>query len=189
MLPKVRIVIPWQALLGLVALVFMGHACTQAIKEGQDFSSVGIQYADAMTELIELTTDTVIDDDKYQYRIAGCYYKLLQLEQAKIEYQALIERYPASDLVDDSYFQLAAIMQSKGQLPEAERVWRNFLVRYPEGELFLDAKFNLAGTLEEEEKLEESLELYQEVFDKYDNKETVSWRIEKVRDRIKSRGR
>jgi hypothetical protein len=43
--------------------------------------------------------------------------------------------------------------------------------------------------LEEEEKLEESLELYQEVFDKYDNKETVSWRIEKVRDRIKSRGR
>ena len=63
MLPKVRIVIPWQALLGLVALVFMGHACTQAIKEGQDFSSVGIQYADAMTELIELTTDTVIDDD------------------------------------------------------------------------------------------------------------------------------
>jgi len=41
----------------------MAQACTQAIKESQDFSNVGIQYADAMTELIDFTTDTVIDDD------------------------------------------------------------------------------------------------------------------------------
>ncbi len=60
---KHRIVIPWRACLCLVALTFTGHACTQHIKEGQDFSNVGIRYADAMTELIEFTTDTVIDDD------------------------------------------------------------------------------------------------------------------------------
>ena len=53
----------------------------------------------------------------------------------------------------------------------------------------MDAKFNLAATLEEMEDLEEALDMYQEVFEEYPNKEAVSWRIEKVAERIKKRGR
>lgn len=47
----------------IALLLFSGPACTQAIKESQDFSGVGIRYADAMAELIDFTVDTVIDDD------------------------------------------------------------------------------------------------------------------------------
>ena len=53
----------------------------------------------------------------------------------------------------------------------------------------MDAKFNLAATLEEMEELEEALRMYQDIFEEYPNKEAVSWRIEKVAERIANRGR
>jgi TolA-binding protein len=64
-----------------------------------------------------------------------------------------------------------------------------YLARYPKGEFSIDAKFNLAATLEEMEHLKEALRMYQEVFEEYPNKEAVSWRIEKVAERIENRGR
>jgi hypothetical protein len=46
------------------AVFFTGvAACTYTIKQSQGFSDVGIKYADAVSELIEVTTDTVIEDD------------------------------------------------------------------------------------------------------------------------------
>lgn len=133
--------------------------------------------------------DTVADNDLYQYRISQCYYNLLNFEQSVLEYRSLIDNYPASPLIDEAYFQIAATFQTTGNLAEAERAWRKYLVRYPEGEQLLDAKFSLASTLEEMEELKEALAIYQEIFDDYDNKEALGWRIEKVRERLKIRRR
>ena len=133
--------------------------------------------------------ETVVDDDMYQYRIASCFYELLNFEQAKLEFYKLINTYPASEQVDDSYYQIANILQTQGALEDAQRAYRLYLARYPEGEFSVDAKFNLAATLEEMENLEEALEMYQKVFEEYPNKEAVSWRIEKVGERIENRGR
>ena len=133
--------------------------------------------------------DTIMDDDKYQFRIAACFFKLLSFDQSLLEYRILIDQYPASTLVEDAYFQIASVLQTQGKASEAEKAWRTYLVRYPEGKYLVDARFGLASTLEEEEKLKEALELFQEIFDEYDNKEAISWRIERVRDRLKARKR
>lgn len=133
--------------------------------------------------------ETVVDDDQYQYHIASCFYELLNFEQAKLEFYKLINNYPASEMVDDSYYQIANILQTQGALEDAQKAYRLYLARYPGGDYAVDAKFNLAATLEEMEKLDEALEMYQEVFEEYPNKEAVSWRIEKVAQRIKNRGR
>jgi TolA-binding protein len=133
--------------------------------------------------------DTVTDNDLYQYRISQCYYNLLNFEQSMLEYKFLVDNYPASSLIDDAYFQIAIVLQTAGDLDEAEKAWRQYLVRYPDGEQFLDAKFGLASTLEELEELKEALGIYQEIFDDYDNKEALGWRIEKVRERLKVRRR
>ena len=133
--------------------------------------------------------DTVVDDDKYQFQIAACYFELLNFDQSLLEYRILIDQYPASPLVDDAYFQIAAVLQTQGKAKEAEQAWRTYMARYPAGKHITDAEFGLASTLEEEEKLKEALALYQEIFDKYDNKEAISWRIERVRDRLKARKR
>jgi len=133
--------------------------------------------------------DSVADNDLYQYRISQCYYNLLNFEQSILEYNSLLDSYPASPLIDEAYFQIAATLQTAGDLNGAESAWRKYLVRYPEGEQLLDAKFGLASTLEEMEELREALAIYQEIFDDYDNKEALGWRIEKVRERLKIRRR
>ena len=133
--------------------------------------------------------ETVVDDDLYQYRIASCFYEVLNFEQSKLEFYKLINNYPASDYVDDSYYQIANILQTQSALEDAEQAYRLYLARYPDGEFSVDAKFHLAATLEEMEELEEALKIYQEVFEQYPNKEAISWRIEKVAERIGQRGR
>ena len=150
------------------------HDCRRAIIEYQ--------------RLIE-DYETVVDDDLYQYRIASCYYETLNFEQSKLEFYKLINHYPASDHVDDSYYQIANILQTQGALEDARKAYQLYLARYPDGEFSVDARFNLAATLEEMEDLEQALRMYQEVFEEYPNKEAVSWRIEKVAERIKKRGR
>ncbi len=133
--------------------------------------------------------ETVVNDDLFQYRIASCFYEILNFEQSKLEYYKLINSYPASEHVDDSYYQIANILHTQGALEDARKAFQLYLARYPEGEYSVDAKFNLAATLEEMEDLEEALRMYQEVFEEYPNKEAVSWRIEKVAERIEKRGR
>lgn len=133
--------------------------------------------------------ETVVEDDIFQYRIASCFYVLQKFEQSKLEFYKLIYNYPASKQVDDSYFQIANILQTQGALSDAKKAFQLYLVRYPEGDYSVDAKFNLAATMEEMEDLEEALRMYHEVFEEYPNKEAVSWRIEKVAERIQKRGR
>ena len=133
--------------------------------------------------------ETVVNDDLFQYRIASCFYELLNFEQSKLEFYKLINHYPASQHVDDAYYQTANLLQTQGALEDARKAYLLYLARYPEGDLSVDAKFNLAATLEEMEDLEKALRMYQEVFDEYPNKEAVSWRIEKVAERIEKRGR
>ena len=133
--------------------------------------------------------ETVVDDDLFQYHIASCFYEILNFEQSKLEFYKLINNYPASEHVDDSYYQIANILQTQGALEDARKAYQLYLARYPEGDFLVDAKFNLAATLEEMEELEEALRMYQEVFEEYPNKEAVSWRIEKVAERIQNRGR
>jgi TolA-binding protein len=133
--------------------------------------------------------ETVVDDDLFQYHIASCFYEILNFEQSKLEFYKLINNYPASEYVDDSYYQIANILQTQGALEDAEKAYQLYLARYPKGDYSVDAKFNLAATLEEREELVEALRMYQEVFEEYPNKEAVSWRIEKVAERIQNRGR
>jgi TolA-binding protein len=133
--------------------------------------------------------DTVTNDDLFQFRIAGCFFDILNFEQAKLEYYHLINNYPASSLVDDAYYQIANILQTQGALQDAEKAYTLYLARYPEGDQVMDAMFNLAATLEEMDRLDEALDLYNNIFPFYDNKEAIAWRIEKVRARLEERGR
>lgn len=127
--------------------------------------------------------------DLFQYRTGVCFFELLDFERAKKEFFYLISRYPDSPLVDDAFFRIAGILQTQGALEDARKAYEQYLTRFPEGELAVDAEFNLAATLEEMGHLEEALDMYNRIFPVYENKEAITWRIEKVRDRMENRGR
>lgn len=129
------------------------------------------------------------DDDLFQFKIASCFFQLFNFEQAKLEYATLIKNYPDSEFVEEAYFNIANTLQTQGALEEAKKSWRLYLSRYPDSERAMDAKFNLAATLEENEELDEALEMFSAISDDYPNEEAIAWRIEKVRDRLKDKGR
>jgi TolA-binding protein len=153
-------------------------------KKMQDCRKAIVEYQKLIDDF-----ETVVDDDLFQFHIAGCFFELLNFEQARLELQYLIDTYPGSALVDDAYFQIGKILHTQGALEEAKDAFTLYLARYPEGEFATDAMFNLAATLEEMEHLEEALEIYNRIFPVYENKEAITWRIEKVRQRMEERGR
>lgn len=53
----------WLFPIGLTVLLIGMASCTYTIKQSGEFSDVGIKYADAVVELLDVTTDTVIEDD------------------------------------------------------------------------------------------------------------------------------
>lgn len=129
------------------------------------------------------------DKDLFQFHIGACFFELLDFEQAKVEFYDLISRYPDSELVDEAHFRIAGILQTQGALEEARKAYVQYLASYPEGDHLIDARFNLAATLEEMGRLEEALDMYNRLYPLYENKEAITWRIEKARDRLENRKR
>lgn len=153
-------------------------------KKVRGFSRAVVEYQKLITDY-----EKGPDKDLFQYRIGFCFFELLDFERAKIEFYYLINRYPESDLVDDAFFQIANILHTQGALEDARKAYSQYLARFPEGELAIDARFNLAAALEEMGHLEKALEMYNQIFPAYPNKEAITWRIEKVRNRLENRGR
>ena len=50
-------------------------SCTQTIRQSSDLTQAGIKYSDAMSKLLDVTTDTVIDSDNndllYQQKLTS----------------------------------------------------------------------------------------------------------------------
>ena len=153
-------------------------------KKIRDFRKAIVEYRKLIRDY-----EDVPDKDLFQYRVGFSFFELLDFEQAKIEFYYLINRYPASDLADDALFQIASILQTQGALEDARKAYEHYIGLYPGGELAIDAKFNMAATLEEMGHLEEALEIYNGIYPVYENREAITWRIEKVRNRLQERGR
>ena len=49
--------------LALAVFFLIASGCTHTIQKSQEFSGLGIKYADAIKDLIDVTTETVVDDD------------------------------------------------------------------------------------------------------------------------------
>jgi len=74
-------------ILSLLIFFFLLSGCTQTITQSANFADSGIKYTDAMNSLLEVTADTVIDDDNamllYQQRLVSMEDK--KEEQKKLE--------------------------------------------------------------------------------------------------------
>jgi len=167
-------------------LAFEAHRSIAELLESRvrDFGQAAEEYQKLISDY-----ENKPDKDLFQFRTGVCFFELLDFERAKMEFFYLISRYPDSPLVDDAFFRIGNILQTQGALGDAQKAYEQYLARFPEGELAIDAKFNLAATLEEMGRLEEALNMYNQIFPVYENKEAISWRIEKVRDRMENRRR
>lgn len=105
-----------------------------------------------------------IDAPKYQCMIAECLFKLNDYEQAKIEYETLVTKYPESEYVPQSRFQIANSYILTEQWGKAFAAYQA-LLQSPNlsNQLAANVKSELAFCYEHERQFPEALKLYNEL--------------------------
>ncbi len=124
------------------------------------------------------------DNDRLQYEVADCYFRLNNYEQARIEFENLLSNYGFSDLTAEVRYRIAMTYALEGKRPEAAAAYRLVMQDWPESPYAIEASFGLATVLEEQEELLEALKILEELDGIYPKQDILKKKTDQVRERI-----
>ena len=124
------------------------------------------------------------DNDRLQYEVADCYFRLNNYEQARIEFENLLSNYGFSDLTAEVRYRIAMTYALEGKRPEAAAAYRLVIQDWPESPYAIEASFGLATVLEEQEELLEALKILEELDGIYPKQDILKKKTDQVRERI-----
>jgi TolA-binding protein len=124
------------------------------------------------------------DNDQWQYEVADCYFRLSNFEQARIEFENLLNNYPHSDLAAEVRYRIAMTYALEGKLSDAAAVYRQVMQDWPDSPYAIEASFGLAMVLEEQEELLEALKILEELDGIYPKQDILKRKTDQVRERI-----
>ena len=124
------------------------------------------------------------DNDQWQYEVADCYFRLSNFEQARIEFENLLNNYPHSDLAAEVRYRIAMTYALESKLSYAAAVYRQVMQDWPDSPYAIEARFGLAMVLEEQEELLEALKILEELDGIYPKQDILKRKTDQVRERI-----
>jgi len=127
------------------------------------------------------------ENDQLQYEVADCYFRLNNFDQARIEFDSLVNNYPQSILIAEVQYRIAMTYALEGKLPEAAGAYRLVVERWSESPYAVEASFGLATVLEEQEELLEALKILESLAGIYPKQEILERKTEQVRERIEKK--
>ncbi|HKJ04584.1 MAG TPA: tetratricopeptide repeat protein [Geopsychrobacteraceae bacterium] len=142
----------------------------------RDFAQAIVIYQ----RLLDQETD---DGDRILYEIADCYFRLNNFSQARIELDALLERFPESSLRAEVLYRYANALLLDDMRGEARDGFNRLIESFPKSSYALEAGFSLAEMLETEEKLKDALKAYRALKD-YPQQELLQGKISRLEQRI-----
>jgi TolA-binding protein len=144
-------------------------------------------YSRAIVVYQELVSQGVPDADRLQYRIADCYFRLNNFEQARIEFDSLLKSYPHSTLVPEATYRLAVVCGLGGDAKAASQYYRRVAHDWPASSFALEARFGLASLLESQGELERALGILEQLKGVYPKRKILETEIDQVRKRIRKK--
>jgi len=126
-------------------------------------------------------------NDQLQYEVADCYFRLNNFDQARIEFDSLVNNYPQSILIAEVQYRIAMTYALEGKLPEAAGAYRLVVERWSESPYSVEASFGLATVLEEQEELLEALKILESLAGIYPKQEILERKTAQVRERIEKK--
>ena len=120
--------------------------------------------------------------DEARFRMAKAYFAMKEYDQARVEFQKLLEATPRSARAPEAAYDIADSWFVEEKFAEAEKAYRDLLETYS-GPFDGPAWFGLARCLEETGRHADALEVYQKALETYENKEVVALRIERLQAR------
>ncbi|MDT8420923.1 MAG: tetratricopeptide repeat protein [Desulfuromonadales bacterium] len=156
----------------------------QAQREAADLTKNRLQdFAHAVVIYQRLIDGGTDDGDRILYEIADCYFRLNNYSQARIEFDALLERFPESSLRAEVLYRRASASLLEGTPDVARAGFRELIEQFPDSPYAAEARFSLAELLEAEERLRDALKAYR-TLSGYPRPELVQEKIERLEARI-----
>ncbi|MEJ2470598.1 MAG: tetratricopeptide repeat protein [Desulfuromonadales bacterium] len=124
------------------------------------------------------------ENDRLQYEMADCYFRLNNFEQSRIEFENLLNNYPLSDRIAEVQYRIAVTYALEGKRPEAAAAYRRVAEDWPDSPYALEARFGLATVLEEQEELREALQILEDLDGIYPKTDILKKKTDQVRERI-----
>ena len=152
-------------------------------KSLKDYDRAVIQYQ----KLIE--SGNSANNDKYQFAIGRCYYGKGTVQQAIIEYETFLERYPGSELVPEAEYQIGNSYFVMNRCDDAVKQYERVLEEYPDTNRRSDILLSTGVCLEEREEYGRALQIYRDIKEKYPNPRLIQIKIDSVVERMRDKNR
>lgn len=126
-----------------------------------------------------------LEADFFQFRVAQAFFQQNKFDPSRIEYQTLIEKYPKSQYVAKTRYEIGNTYFMEGKYEIAIEALKQVLRNHPQTENALEAQFLMAQCYELLEKPNLALEIYQSIKGRYISSEVVNLRILQLKKRLK----
>lgn len=125
--------------------------------------------------------------DRFQYDIADAYFRLDNPEQARIEFDLLLKRWPQSSRAAEAGLRIGLIYSLEGKGRQAEEAFQRVIDAYPDSSFALEAQLGLAGQAEERGDLVAAAAILQDLQGRYQPEERLQQRLQQVRERMQKK--
>jgi TolA-binding protein len=144
-------------------------------------------YDRALMMYQKLLETSITDGARIQYEVADTYFRQNNIEQARIEMESLLKKFPGSPLVPEALFRIAAIFALEGSLQDAEFIYRKVLEEHPDNPFAIEARFGLVSVLERKGELRAALNNLETLRGEYPKPGVVEKKIRQIRERIQKK--
>ena len=118
-------------------------------------------------------------------RIRESYFYQNNFEQARIEYQQLLEKFPKSEYVARARHGIGNSYYMEAKYDIAQNALKQVMRHHPQSEYAIEAEFLVAQCLEQANKLRNALQAYENIRGRYPSPVILEFRIEELKKRIK----
>lgn len=138
----------------------------------------------AYRQLMQMNTES-LELDAFQLRIALSHFRKSDFAQARIEFQALVERFPKSQYLPRAKFEIGNCYYMEGRYELAIEALKQVLRSHAQSDYAVEAQFLIGQSQEHQGQLRAALQSYESVKGRYPASDVVDVRMQDVSKRLK----
>jgi TolA-binding protein len=132
-----------------------------------------------------LANPDTLEADQFLFRIAQANFRLNKFEEARKEFQNLLERYPKSQYAAKARYSIGNTYFMQGSYGVAVEALKQVLRQHPNSDDAVEAQYLMAQCLEHDGKTQNAAEMYLSLKDRYPVPEVIELRLAEIQKRNK----
>jgi TolA-binding protein len=120
-----------------------------------------------------------------QYRMAECYFRNGEIQQARTEYETLLATWPESSWADDAQTGVGYCFLALRRYGQALKAYQKVVESSNDPDLVADARLGMATAYEETGLLPQAEGILRDLLDKHPNRELVELRLKRLEERFR----